>query len=57
MSKCAFMDRECNHECVAYVGEVKDFHFPCARLDSMYEIAWTLTDMRKEKFGFLIQNL
>ncbi len=48
MVQCAFMERECNSECVAYVGSAKDFHFPCARLDSMYEIAWTLAKLREQ---------
>lgn len=46
--KCAFMDRECTSDCVAYVGSAEEFHFPCSRLDAMYEIAWSLTDFRKK---------
>jgi hypothetical protein len=47
--KCAFMNRECNPECVAWVptegGDPREgyhFTFPCIRLDSMYDMAAAL---------------
>jgi hypothetical protein len=47
MTKCAFMNKECDGDCAAYVGNVDGFHFPCERLDAMYEIAWSLKDIRE----------
>lgn len=46
--KCAYMNRECNRECVAYVGNAKNFSFPCVRLDSLYEISWTSLKIREK---------
>ena len=55
--KCAFMNKECNSECVAYVpteisneNERKQFYhfaFPCVRLDSMYDIAGVLVKIKE----------
>jgi hypothetical protein len=45
--KCAFMDRECDSDCVANVEVGVGFHFQCVRLDSMYKISWTLSELRE----------
>ena len=63
--KCAFMDRECTPDCVARVpiggGDPREgyhFSFVCVRLDSMYDIAGTLTHIREEfQNGLTIINM
>jgi hypothetical protein len=51
--KCAFMNRECNSDCVAWVPTGSDdnskyhFSFPCIRLDAAYDIACALTKIQE----------
>ena len=55
--KCAFMDRECDNNCVAHVStdvtteaQKKQFYhfaFPCIRLDAMYDIAGVLVKIKE----------
>ena len=35
--KCAYMDRECNSDCVAYIGDKPDWSFLCARVTMEYD--------------------
>ena len=46
---CAYMDRECNSECVAWTSGRGGFTFNCIRLEAEYDTGCYYAAKRKEE--------